>query len=268
MNPIEQSTRYQHPKTKREKLAALFRPWLEAIGISWLSRPGLNGLDMKLATLMPRRGGFFVEAGAYDGFRQSNTYYLARKKGWRGVLIEPLPALADLCRKLRTESATVCCALGPPELAGSTLQLRYAGMMTMARGSFGDDAEERGRAAAGLTIQGLPTDEVLLSAPLRTITEILTEMETPADFDLLCLDVEGMEVEVLRGLDLKRFLPKAICIEVRHENLAAVIHLLNNHYARPLYLTTNERYCDCFFARIADDSGEYITLPVKRPAAN
>ena len=140
--------------------------------------------------------------------------------------------------------------------------------MTMARGSFGDDAEEKGRAVAGLAIQGLPTDEVLLSAPLRTLTEILTEVETPADFDLLCLDVEGMEVEVLRGLDLKRFLPKAICIEVRHENLAAVIHLLKNQYARPLYLTTNERYSDCFFARTADDSGEYITPPVKRPAAN
>jgi len=248
MNPAEESTWYQQPETKRERLVAWFRPWLEAVGLGWLSRPGLNGLDMKLAALLPRRGGFFVEAGAYDGFRQSNTYYLARQKGWRGVLIEPLPALAASCQKRRPESATVCCALGPPELVGSTIQLRYAGMMTMARGSFGDEAAERERAAAGLSIQGLPTDEVLLSAPVRTLTEILTRTETPADFDLLCLDVEGMEVEVLRGLDLERFLPKAMCIEVRHENLPTVIRLLESRYAQPLFLTSNQHYSDCYFA--------------------
>ena len=32
---------------------------------------------------------------------------------------------------------------------------------------------------------------------------------------MLCLDVEGMEVEVLRGLDLARYAPRYVCVEVR-----------------------------------------------------
>jgi FkbM family methyltransferase len=261
MKPAEEFSRYGPRETRREKLAALCRPWLEASGISWLSRPGLNGLDMKLAALMPREGGFFVEAGAYDGFRQSNTYYLAKKKGWRGVLIEPLPWLAAMCGKLRPESQTVCCALGPPELAGTTLQLRHAGLMTMARGSFGDDAMEKKRAAAGLEIQGLPADEVLVDAQVRTLTEVLAGTDTPADFDLLSLDVEGMEAEVLRGLDLDRFLPKALCIEVRHENLPAVVRLLESRYAEPLLLSSNPHYADCYFALASQSAADRTRHP-------
>jgi FkbM family methyltransferase len=248
MKPADEFSPYGPRDSRREKLAALCRPWLEAAGISWLSRPGLNGLDMKLAALMPMKRGFFVEVGAYDGYRQSNTYYLARMKGWRGVLIEPLPRLAAMCGKLRPESQTVCCALGPPELAGTTLQMRHAGLMTMARGFFGDDAMEKERAAEGLKIQGLPPNEVLVDVPVRSLTEVLAGTSTPADFDLLSLDVEGMEVEVLRGLDLERFLPKALCIEVRHENLPAVVQLLEGRYAEPQMLTSNPHYADCYFA--------------------
>lgn len=244
---------YNPFSSRRDRLLNLLRPVLEVLGISWLSRPALNGLDTALERLLPRHGGWFVEAGAYDGFQQSNTYYFARMKGWRGVLIEPLPQLAATCRRRRPESLVVSCALGAPESEGTNLQLRHAGLMTMACGAFGDEGKERQRAAESLAVQGLPVAEQLVTANIRTLTSVLVETATPPDFDLLSLDVEGLEVAVLRGLDLTRFRPKAICIEVRHSNLAAVIHLLKSHYARPLYLTTNESYSDCFFARTADD---------------
>ena len=46
---------------------------------------------------LTRRGGVFVEAGANDGYAQSNTYYFERMRGWSGVLIEPVPELAHHC---------------------------------------------------------------------------------------------------------------------------------------------------------------------------
>lgn len=240
-----------HPvSSRRDRLLNLLRPVFEFLGIAWLSRPALNGLDTALERLLPQHGGWFVEAGAYDGFRQSNSYYFARMKGWRGVLIEPLPQLAALCRRRRPESLVVSCALGAPESEGTDLQLRHAGLMTMVCGAFGDEEKERQRAAEGLVVQGLPVAEQLVTAGVRTLTSVLVETATPPDFDLLSLDVEGLEVAVLRGLDLTRFCPKAICIEVRHENLAAVSHLLQGHYDRPLHLTSNENYTDCFFRRL------------------
>ncbi len=234
--------------SRRDRLLNLLRPILEFFGVAYLSRPSLNQLDLKLEALLPKHGGWFVEAGAYDGFQQSNTYYFARLKGWRGVLIEPLPQLAERCRKRRKESTVVICALGAPADVGSTVRLRHAGLMTMVCGALADGVTEHARASNGLIEQGLPPLEQFVEAPVRTLTDVLAETATPSDFDLLSLDVEGFEVAALRGLDLTRFLPRAICVEVRHENLAAVQNLLENHYERPVLLTTNDSYADCFFA--------------------
>src|ERR1700675_2623345 len=55
-----------------------------------LSRPALHELDIKLNAVIARDDGFFVEAGANDGYTQSNTYWLERFRGWRGLLVEPI----------------------------------------------------------------------------------------------------------------------------------------------------------------------------------
>jgi hypothetical protein len=34
-----------------------------------------------------KKGGFFVEAGAFDGELYSNTLYLEMKKSWTGILV-------------------------------------------------------------------------------------------------------------------------------------------------------------------------------------
>jgi FkbM family methyltransferase len=241
---------YNAVSSRRDRLLNLLRPIFEFLGIAWLSRPSLNGLDIALERLLPQSGGWYVEAGAYDGFQKSNSYYFARMKRWRGVLIEPLPKLASICQQRRAESIVVSCALGAPEAEGSTLKLRHAGLMTMVCGVLGDDDKERKRAIEGLAMQGLPVAEHLLEVPVRTLTSVLKETMTPSDFDLLSLDVEGFEVDVLRGLDLQLYCPKAICIEVRHENLVAVTRLLQSYYEKPLHLTSNDNYTDCFFRRI------------------
>jgi hypothetical protein len=41
-------------------------------------------MDRKLDELFDGRPGFFVEAGANDGYQQSNTYYLEHLRGWSG----------------------------------------------------------------------------------------------------------------------------------------------------------------------------------------
>lgn len=216
--------------SRRQKCAALLRPWLERCGIDRLSWPALNGLDRKLARHLRSRDGWFVEAGANDGFQQSNTYHLARFQGWRGVLIEPVPWLAEICGKTRPESQVHACALGPPDRSGSKAQLRYAGLMTGVCGAWGDEDSEKKRAKNGLEIQGLPTQELVFDVPVRTLTEVLAESGVPAEFDLLSLDVEGYELEVLKGLDLERHRPRFICIETRPDRLATVLSQLRSEY--------------------------------------
>ena len=43
--------------------------------------------------LREKQGGFFVEAGAFDGETHSNTLFLEQQRGWSGVLVEANPHL-------------------------------------------------------------------------------------------------------------------------------------------------------------------------------
>ena len=50
-----------------------------------------------------RRGGVFVDIGAYDGEMFSNTLFFERSMGWTGLCVEPLPsAFAKLAATRRS----------------------------------------------------------------------------------------------------------------------------------------------------------------------
>ena len=61
----------------------------------------------------------FVEAGAFDGYEQSNTYWLERFRGWAECLrVEPVPELYREAKRNRPSAKVFNCALGTEEQAG------------------------------------------------------------------------------------------------------------------------------------------------------
>jgi hypothetical protein len=70
-----------------------------------------------------------------------------------------------------------------------------------------------------------PEDSVRVEfVPARTLTAVLEESQAPRNIDLLSLDVEGAELEVLRGLDLNRYQISWILVECR--NIERLTHYL------------------------------------------
>jgi FkbM family methyltransferase len=185
---------------------------LEARGDWSLSRPALHGMDERLEHYLGGRPGFFVEAGANDGYEQSNTYSLERIHGWRGVLIEPIPELARAATRERPRSRIFHCALTDSESPGGTVRLLYGGLMTVVAGGRPDDAEWVADAHA------LPQEQRRheFEVPARTLSSVLDEARV-AEVDLLSLDVEGYEPTVLRGLDFDRHGPRLLLVEARDE---------------------------------------------------
>src|SRR6185295_17516271 len=58
-----------------------------------------------------KRGGVFVDVGAYDGEQLSNTLFYERTMGWTGLCIEPLPsAFAKLKERRTAICENVCVA--------------------------------------------------------------------------------------------------------------------------------------------------------------
>jgi len=140
--------------------------------------------------------GFFVEVGANDPERWSQTLHL-EKLGWDGILVEPQPDLAEALRR-RRKAKVFCVACSAPENAGKRMTLHMAG---------GHSSFDPRLKVANVRPQGT------IEVPLTTLDEILTETEAPSPIDLLAVDVEGHEVEVLRGLDFARFHPRLVLVE-------------------------------------------------------
>ena len=162
---------------------------------------------MKLNEIIDRDGGFFVEAGANDGFTQSNTYWLERFRGWRGLLVEPMEELYRECVIERPASVVRRAALVPLGFGEPTVQMRFGDLMSSVVG----DTMDAERTAAGL-VQGWH-DPYEAAVPAIALSDLLDEIGAP-EVDLLSLDVEGFEPQVLAGLDLGRHAPRWILVEV------------------------------------------------------
>lgn len=219
----------------RRRVPARARPYLRyalargkaAFGVDHF--PGRGALDQRvLAHLGGKRGGVFIEAGAYDGVDQSNTWHLERRLGWHGLLVEPIPEMAALCRRFR-RAPVEACALGSFAQEGSALRLRFGGLMTTAEGAtprrlHGGSVTthaEQGAAAAGRS--GYDFD-----APIVALSTLI-DRHALGPVDLLSLDVEGLEESVLGGLDLARHRVDHILIETTNPQLVATI--LGERYA-------------------------------------
>lgn len=188
------------------------------------SRPALNGLDEKLAKYLSFRRGYFVEAGANDGYAQSNTYFLESSKGWTGLLVEGVPELATACKARRRRSTVVNCALVADTFAGDTVSMQYANLMSIVEGARGDRDSDQEHIELGLSVQHLE-QSYTLDVPARTLSAILEELGSPS-IDFLSLDVEGYELSVLQGLNLERHRPRFMLVEEwSHEEVGGYLCL-------------------------------------------
>jgi FkbM family methyltransferase len=207
----ERAFHVSRARARRHRRAA------EARGDWSRSTPALFEMDTRLAAMLGD-GGYFVEAGANDGFTQSNTYLLERRHGWRGVLVEPIPDLAREARLERPDAQVVQCALGPPEAAGRPMCMRFAGLVSIVAGSKGSEADDLAW-VSGAFARGA-RDSYVVDVPCRTLEEILDEAQAP-EVDLLSLDLEGVEPDALRGLGRHR--PRWLLVEAHDAEARARI---------------------------------------------
>jgi len=187
--------------------------------------PSLHGLSQKLLKYLDFDNGVFVEVGGNDGYTQSNTYFYAKTRGWKGVLVEPIPNLCEKCKKRRPESSVFGCALVSSEFSDATVKIRYANLMSTVEGALGESEASHLSDAEQFLDQG--ENQYTVEVPARTLESVLDEAGY-SEIDFLSLDVEGFEVEVLDGLNLGKYSPSYILIEVR--DLEGIERALGGRY--------------------------------------
>jgi FkbM family methyltransferase len=183
---------------------------------------GLGNLDKKLISIIGTERGFFVELGANDGISQSNTKHLEMFHGWRGVRIEPYPGnYRKLSRTRSSSSHFVNAACVSFEFPKDEMELTYSNLMTTPMEGSSDVADRKLHAESGKKWLRVRETVKTFLAKARTLTSILIEAKAPPVIDLLSLDVEGGEIEVLRGVDHATYRFKWILVESRDEKRIA-----------------------------------------------
>jgi len=180
------------------------------------SYSGLDGLDRKLHGIMGDAPGYFVELGANDGFRQSNTLFFEQHLGWRGLLVEPaLNNYLACCKNRSAGTAIFCAACVPFGYSDPVVWLTYGDLMTAPLGldsDLPDPAQHERNARQHMDRRERP---VQFPARAATLDSLLREAHAPDRIDLLSLDVEGSELAVLQGIDHGRTRFRHMVIECR-----------------------------------------------------
>jgi len=146
--------------------------------------------------------GYAVEAGAFDGVFESTTLAL-EKVGWKVLLIEPIPDAFESLLSNRNNDYCLQYALGA---------------------SNEDDVPfEVFNNWYGASISSLKPDERILKGFAPDKKETILVKQKTLDFcldlvkfpklDILSLDVEGGELEALKGFDIDRWKPTMLIIE-------------------------------------------------------
>jgi hypothetical protein len=99
-----------------------------------------------------------------------------------------------------------------------------------------------------------------ITVPASTLGAILSKHLPPeTEIDFISIDVEGTEIEVLRGMNLSRFRPRVIVIEALSKEAGDRIdtQMVDNGYLRARNLGTN-----LFYARDQKDVDTLRSIPV------
>ncbi|HXW41110.1 MAG TPA: FkbM family methyltransferase [Xanthobacteraceae bacterium] len=150
-----------------------------------------------------RHGGFFVEVGANEPQRGSQTWQF-EQAGWSGVLVEPQPELAERLRRTR-RAQVVAAACSSPNNAGGEMTLHVLGPHSSLKPE--------------LAVTGVQP-EAEIKVRVRTLDDILEQSGAPAPIDFVSIDVEGHEPEVLSGFNLTRWRPRLLLVEDHVATLA------------------------------------------------
>lgn len=165
--------------------------------------------------------GTFVEVGAHDGYSFSNTWELVQA-GWRGIMYEPMKELFEKCQSLYINKSVTVIQSCVGAFCGE-VDLFVAGCPTI-------DLETVERSPWGFKYDRANT----IKSPITTLNVSLQELKWDHDFDVLCVDVEGAELQVLNGINLSLWRPKLIIIETHegHPDVARRYHVqaINDYF--------------------------------------
>ena len=184
--------------------------------------------------LSDKKNGYFVEFGATDGIRWSNSWVLEKKLGWTGILSEPARTWHNALSKNRDCSIDHRCVT---DTTGQLVEFLETGnptekfevsspeLSSMAKYANSGDWASKIRV----------NNSVKYNVETVSLNDLLKFHNAPSHINYLSIDTEGSEVLILRGLDFKSYSFDTITVEHNRDSVVRkTIHdiLTSNGYLR------------------------------------
>jgi FkbM family methyltransferase len=165
-----------------------------------------EGEDLLISRLLEldyyQRTGFYVDVGAHHPKRHSNTQYFY-ERGWRGMNVDASAEAMKEFEFARVGDVNITCGVG--EKAGV---LTFYEFDSPALNSFDQELSEARDSALPCKIINQR------QVPVRTLQSLLEEyLPAETTIDFMSVDVEGLDLEVVRSNDWERFRPLLLLIE-------------------------------------------------------
>lgn len=145
-----------------------------------------------------RRGGFFVDVGAYLPIKFSTTYYLEKHLGWSGIALDAMAKLKPYYLKRRPRTRFFAYIVTDHS---DTMDPFYI---------YGPLSSTDGEHLEHFSASPEEAQKVML--PTITLNALL-DRQGVKHIDFLSMDIEGGEPAALAGFDIERFRPELVCIE-------------------------------------------------------
>jgi FkbM family methyltransferase len=187
------------------------------------------GEDLIIWTLLQARkrldDGFYIDVGAFDPFRYSNTALLHLFRGWRGVNIDANPNTIDLFRQHRPNDINIQAAISDVECETEFFVFNHGAVNTLDPVMAASYADKAGNPF--VIKEKLVTRTRRLDDILGSLTEI------PEQIGLLSVDCEGLDHRILSSMDWNRFSPLVVAAECHGMDL-------NNPSSNPTHCLLTE----------------------------
>ena len=161
----------------------------------------MEGEDLQVLELTKNiKNGFYVDAGCYHPTHLSNTFLLY-KKNWNGINIDVSELSISLFNFMRSNDLNMNLAISNFEGEVTIYHQKKMSQLTTINKKI---STER--------MQGKIKERKIKSQKLTTVLNNSKYKNRKIDF--LNIDVEGVDLEVLKSLDFKVYRPRVICIEI------------------------------------------------------
>ena len=142
----------------------------------------------------------YIDIGAHHPWYFNNTYLFYRQ-GARGVNVEPDTSLHAGLRRGRTRDVNLNVGIGPREAELDLYVMSNPTLNTFSASQARKHVEQHG-------LRIVDTRRIRVETFAQVVD---THMgRTP---DLVSLDVEGLELDILRSIDFSKYRPHVFCIE-------------------------------------------------------